>query len=106
MELSRRQELYYKKEENDVVGQQKQKARSTLDDEYVGTWDAFMHQGVTFYGIVTHCYRGNRHAKTWYMVYDNNDSEDVLLPELRNRQNLYAREGIYDILGNPNQPAI
>ena len=41
MEFPRRQELYYKERENDVVGQQKQKARSTLGNEYVGTRVAF-----------------------------------------------------------------
>ena len=59
IKLSRRQEIYYKEGKNGVVGQQKQKARSTLDDEYVGTQVTFMHLGVTFYSTMKRYYCGN-----------------------------------------------
>ena len=60
IELSRRQELYYKERDNNVVGQQKQKVRSTLVNEYVGTQVAFLHYGVAFYGTVKRCFRGSQ----------------------------------------------
>ena len=56
LELSRHQELYYIEVENDVVGQQKQKVRSTHNDEYVGTRVVFWYTGLTFYGIVKRCF--------------------------------------------------
>ena len=64
IELSRRQELYYKEGDNDVVGQQKEKVGSTLDDDYVGTRVVFLHYCVAFYGTVKCCFRGSRQAKT------------------------------------------
>ena len=56
---------------------------TTLDDEYVGTWVAFLCTGLTFYGTVKRCFLGNRQAKTWDIVYDSNNSEEVLLVEFR-----------------------
>ena len=66
IELSRRQELYYKEGNNDIVGQKKQKARATLDNDddvenrkiYVGTWVEFMNYSVAFYGTVKCCFVG------------------------------------------------
>ena len=102
IELSRRQYLYYKEGDNNIVGQQKQKVRATLDDNYVGTRGAFQHYGVAFYGTVKRCFVGSRQAKNWHIMYNNKDSEDVLLAVLRQRQKLYAKEGIHDPVGNPN----
>ena len=39
-------------------------------------------------------------------MYDNGDEEEILLVEFRKQQRLYAREGMYNTEGNPNQPAI
>ena len=56
MELSRLQELYIQEINNDSVGQQKQKARSTPDDEYVDTRVSFTCERVVFYGTVKRCF--------------------------------------------------
>ena len=56
MELSRLQELYIKKINNDVVGQQKQKSRSTPNNEFVGIRVSFLCEGVAFYGTVKRCF--------------------------------------------------
>ena len=109
IDLSRRQELYIKERLNDVVGQQKQKARAKVDDvvddnddnyleieindPYVGTRVAFMHMCVAFYGTVKKCFVGSRKAKNWHIVYNNGDEEEILLAVLYQRQKLYAKEG-------------
>ena len=92
--------------ENNVVGQQKQKARSTLDDEYVCIRVVFLHTGLAFYGTMKGYYLGSQQAKTWHIVYNNKDLGDVLPVLLRQQQRLYTRERIYDTVGHPNQLAI
>ena len=52
MELSRLKELYIKNINNDAVSQQKQKARSSPNDEYVGARVSFMCEVVVFNGTV------------------------------------------------------
>ena len=39
-------------------------------------------------------------------MYDNEDKEEILLDKFRKWQKMYAKEGKYDTVGNPNQPAI
>ena len=92
LELSRRQKLYYKERDNDVVGQQKKKARSTLDDKYVGIRVAFWHTGLAFYCTMKRCFLGSWQAKTWHIVYGNTDSEDVLLVLLKNNKNCMQKK--------------
>ena len=62
--LSRHQELYYMVTENNVVGQQKKKARSTLDDKYVYTRVVFLHTGLAFYGTLKGYFLCSQQAKT------------------------------------------
>ena len=85
LELSRLQELYINKIDNDAVGQQKQKARSALDNEYVGTRVSFSCSSVAFYGTVKCYFLDDRRAKTRYVLYYNEDDEDILLPQLHIR---------------------
>ena len=80
--------------------------RRTLDDDYVGTQVAFLCTSISFYGTMKRYFVGDRRAKNWHIVYDNEDKEEILLDEFRKRQKLYAKEGEYDTVGNPNQPAI
>ena len=81
---------------NDAVGNQKQKSRSTPDDEYVGTRVPFMCEGVAFYGTVRRCFLSGRRAKTWNVLDDNTDEEDILRPEMLIRRRHYARHGMHD----------
>ena len=59
LESSRLQELYINQIDNDTVGQQKQRTRSTPNDEYVGTRVSFSCSGVAFYGTVKRCFLGD-----------------------------------------------
>ena len=77
-----------------------------INDPYVGTRVAFMHMCVAFYGTVKKCFVGSRKAKNWHIVHDNGDEEEILLAVLYQRQKLYAKEGKYDTIGNPNPIAI
>ena len=52
---------------------------NTLDDEYVGTWVAFLFTGLIFYDTVKSCFLGSRQAKTLHIVYNNKDSEMYFL---------------------------
>ena len=74
IELSRRQELYYKEGNDDTVWQQKQRAKETLDNDnsgdnveieniYVGTQVAFMKYSVAFYGTIKLCFVGKQNVK-------------------------------------------
>ena len=96
MELSRLQELYIKEINNDAVGQQKQKSQSTPDIEFVGIRVSFMCEDVAFYGTVKRCFVSDQRAKTWYVLYNDGDEEDILHPTMLIRQRHYARHGMYD----------
>ena len=52
------------------------------------------------------CFLNDQQAKTWECVYDNKDKEELLAVDFRKQQRLYAKEGMYDPKGNPNQPPI
>ena len=80
--------------------------RTLVANDYVGTRVAFKWSGIVFYDTVKRFFVGDRQAKNWEIVYYNKEEEEMLIDEFRKQQRLYTREGIYDIKGNPNQPAI
>ena len=55
-----------------------------------------MCEDVAFYGMVKPCFMSNRQKKTWYVLYDNMDEEEILRPTMLVRQKHYARHGKYD----------
>ena len=108
--LSRRQELYFKEGHDDMVHDQKQKARATVDNDiennFVGSRVAFTIGAVFFYGIVKHCFLGRRNAKNLHIVYDNGDEEEIFLTILKQLQKLYTKEQQHDTIGNQKPPTM
>ena len=71
--------------------------RTLVADDYVGTRVAFKCSGIVLYGTVKRYFVGDRQAKNWEIVYDNNkEEEEILIDQFRKRQRLYAKEGMYD----------
>ena len=67
-----------------TIDQPLEATRKTLvADDYVGTRVAFKCLGIVFYGIVKHCFVGDRQAKNRKIVYDNKDEEEILIDEFR-----------------------
>ena len=96
IELSILQQLYITQMNNDTIGQQKKKSQSTQDDEFVGNRVSFVCEGVVFYGTVKRCSVSDCRKKTWNVLYDNKDEEDIYLPIMLERQKHYVRHGKYD----------
>ena len=51
-----------------------------------------------------HCFLNDRRAKTWYVLYDNEDDENILLPQLHIQQRHYEKHGKYDPKQSDIQP--